>query len=300
MIVSYLDYLRIENKAESTIRQHESVLKTLSKTIGFNITSTRLNDLMTERKLLDKSRYSWLSILRKFYKFANERNLLGNNPTANLQQPKIDKTIPVPATEDQLYISLANANERMKVWIMLGAYAGLKPSEIAQLEVSDFAEPGFLHVKQNGSRSERLLPLDPRLEEALVAFSHPETGSLFVRTDGKPMSSGEISRTVNKYFTSLNLYCTVSNLRHYFAIKTLENTNNINVLHSLLGNKSMQHTKCYNYNVVARNGIGHTPIKPLTIEESTIAPVNVLAEEDIPAMQNLAATIECFPQDVPF
>jgi integrase len=134
---------------------------------------------------------SAVSSLRVFYAWAADEDLIEGNPARRVPVPGKSRTVPRPVSEQDLATAVAAAPPRIRVWLILGAWAGLRANEIALLRrenVLDTAEQPALVVAiptTKGQRRERVIPLSPFVVAELHRAGLPKAGYLFTRRDGE-------------------------------------------------------------------------------------------------------------------
>lgn len=129
------------------------------------------------------------------------------DPAKRLPQPKLPRLLPRPI---DLRKALDNAPDaRMRAFLALAAYAGLRCTEIAGLsrhDVLDRADPPVLiaHGKRN---KDRVVPMCQTVIDALLAHGMPSRGPIFGRLDGKPgaTSAHRVTTVMSEYLAELEI-----------------------------------------------------------------------------------------------
>ena len=138
-LASYLVDCSARGHREDTIKLRRHVMKKLSQHAGGRSLLSLTNDdlhayFIQYRHLAPAGRRSYGAALRSFYKWAVERQLIDTDPTRGLPIPKAGhRGKPRPMSPEHLHLGLQHAGPRMRLWIMLGAGAGLRAGEIARL-----------------------------------------------------------------------------------------------------------------------------------------------------------------------
>ncbi len=102
-------------------------------------------------------------------------------------RPKLPRHLPRPIGTDDLNRALLAADPRMRAWLTLAAYAGLRCVEIAGLRAEDVhldREPPVLHLVKTKGAKERIVPLGPLVSAALRGYGLPLSGPVFTRDRG--------------------------------------------------------------------------------------------------------------------
>ena len=93
-----------------------------------------------QRSFGPRRRAWWLSCIQCFYRWAIRHGYLLDDPTLQIDRPKLRKTLPRPIQDADLDLALDNAEPMMRCWLLLGAEAGLRCQEIAGLGREDINE----------------------------------------------------------------------------------------------------------------------------------------------------------------
>jgi integrase len=136
--------------------------------------------------LSPRSFNNFLSMLRTFFRFAQERRWLSKE--ANLLESvkrRKDKRVPVEIlTPDEMTALLEHATPEIASCLALGAFAGLRSEEILRLDWKDVTRrPGFIEVAADKAKTatRRLVPITDNLAQWLNA-SPSDQGPLWKDT----------------------------------------------------------------------------------------------------------------------
>ena len=200
---------------------------------------------LDSRQVTARTRYDWISHLHCFYRWAVDTGALDRDPTARIVRPRTDRLLPRPILDADLAYAVSQAPQIMRVWLLLGAYAGLRVSEIAGLRRGDVLEADAqLRVLGKGRR-ERFVPMHPEVLAALRGYGMPRSGSVFVRPCGTPYPPSMVSREISLYLTSVGVDATAHQLRHWFGTKTYRSCRDLRTVQELLGHASPTTTAGY-------------------------------------------------------
>lgn len=204
---------------------------------------------LDSRKLDAGTRYTYLSYLRSFYRFAIRAGATKSNPIDLIEPPKRPRRLPRPTDDDDLAIAIEEAGPRMKAWLLLSALQGLRVSSIARLRVEGVDRRTMtLRVWAKGDK-EHTMPLHPDVLRALDAHGMPTSGFVFTkRTPGcehDPLSPSTVSRYIGEFFHRLGSPATAHRNRHHFVSAIVANTGDIALASELAGHESLQTTKLY-------------------------------------------------------
>ncbi len=76
--------------------------------------------------------------MRGFYRWAHTHGLVERDPTYLLHRPALPRRLPRPIPDDRLAVALDRASARVRPWLYLAAYAGLRCCEIARGRSDDW------------------------------------------------------------------------------------------------------------------------------------------------------------------
>ena len=184
------------------------------------------------------SKAAMRAAMKSFYTWAHDEGLTTSNPAARIGRVRVPRAVPRPMPDDLIRDALARAPERVRLMLMLGALAGLRRAEIAQVH-SDHVTPEGLRVFGKGGVT-RLVPLVPELRRALEgvqgwAFPSPHAGK-------GHMNARYVGQILSQY---LPAGYTCHQLRHRFATTIYQQTHDIRAVQELLGHSSIMTTQRY-------------------------------------------------------
>jgi integrase len=139
------------------------------------------------------TRAHYLAFLAGFYRWAVRHDIIVGNPVDKIDRPRQQRRLPRPISEADLTRALDHADPRMRAWLTLAAYQGLRIQEIAGLDADDVLlhlDPPLLRVSKGKGAEERMLPLNPLTEKALRDWGIPHTGCVFPNRYGRPVHVG--------------------------------------------------------------------------------------------------------------
>lgn len=191
-----------------------------------------------------------LSNLRAFYVWAVTEDHTDTDPTARIRTPKIRRRLPRPLGEDDLALALAHADDRMRCWLLLAAFAGFRCKEMALLrrqDILDRAEAPLLRIEDGKGGHQRRVPLHPELWSALVTYGLPERGYVFPgRYDARRhIKAGTISHYVGTFLRDLGIDATAHQGRHRFATSVYQASKDLRLTQELMGHVSPATTALY-------------------------------------------------------
>lgn len=184
---------------------------------------------------------SYRAALRSFYGWAHAIGLTDHDPARLLRKVPATIGIPRPAAEDVVSVALAGACDRVWMMLMLGSRHGLRRGEIAVVSTRDLRVDGHdwaLLVHGKGGK-DRLIPLLP--DVARIIRDRPP-GWLFPNGKGGHLSPPHVGKLLARAMAN---EATAHQLRHRFATRTYQATNDIRAVQELLGHASVATTQRY-------------------------------------------------------
>ncbi|WP_294677642.1 tyrosine-type recombinase/integrase [uncultured Fluviicola sp.] len=206
-----------------------------------------------------------LSCLRSFFKWLIAEGKVEQNPMLRIRGPKVEKRLPqfVKQSEiengriEQLFSSDFEGI-RDRLMFELFYQTGIRLSELIELKNKDVTRT---QIKVLGKRNkERIIPIGKDLHEIILSYEKlkpPGPDSqimLFVKKDGRKLSSKFVYRKINTYLGSVTNAEKKSPhiLRHTFATHMLNNGAGLETLKELLGHANLSATQVYTHNSFAQ------------------------------------------------
>ena len=197
------------------------------------------------RPLGDRARYSAISHLSAFYRWAMREDLADRDPTLLVDRPRLDARLPrpVPAIElERIMVGVLGTDLEVPVLLMLDA--GLRCVEVSRLTWADVdLEAGTMFVFGKGSR-ERLVGMPRRLRMALYLAAAERDGCEFV--SGHDWSPARVSQLLGARFRELGCAVSAHRLRHTYATRLYKATaGDLRAVQMALGHASVATTAIY-------------------------------------------------------
>ena len=252
MIDEYLQHLRRRGLAAGTLTKRRNRLHLFDGRVGLaKATPEAIEAFLDSRRgrdgqgLSDKSRYDWVSDLASFYRWAIDWGHIDADPTVRVARPRQHRRLPRPIPTADLVLALEMATPIMRTWLTLAAFAGLRVSEIAGLEVDGLLwEDAKLRVLGKGSK-ERLVPMHPEVARMLQSTSRPSRGRVFRRPRGGPYPAAQVSREISLFLSDLGIPATAHMLRHWFGTQLYRQCRDLRLVQEMMGHESIQTTAIY-------------------------------------------------------
>ena len=205
-----------------------------------------------------------LSSFRRFFRYMMREGLRETDPTAEIEMPRIGRSLPKSLTEEEVEALLkAPAIEdplghRDRCMLEVLYATGLRVSELVNLKSSQVnMNQGVLRIVGKGDR-ERLIPLGeeavawlqkfvsgPRLEILLER----QTDYLFPTRRGDRMTRQAFWHIIKRYAQKAGVQKALSphTLRHAFATHLLNHGADLRVVQMLLGHSDLSTTQIYTH-----------------------------------------------------
>ncbi|TBX65190.1 recombinase [Flavobacterium silvisoli] len=208
-----------------------------------------LGSLM-ERGLSASSGHSMVNGLHFYY-----QQVLGKNEYEfKLPRPKKEKKLPVVLTmEECLRIFRVVDNPKHKLLLLIGYGAGLRLSEIVNLQWNDIHFDEYkIHIKNAKGKKDRMVMLPYSIVQSLLIYRELYNGKHYVfegQFAGEPYSSRSVQEVMREALkkSGLNKKATVHTLRHSFATHLLENGTDIRYIQQFLGHSDIRTTTIYTH-----------------------------------------------------
>lgn len=255
VLAEHLEYLRLRGLAPATIRRRRTVLRWVQESLPHHdlmrATPRQLQAWRAGLNVAPDAVSVYVSHVSQFYRWAVAQGLLDGSPAASLPAPRRSHPLPRPIGERELLEAVAAAPPRIRPWLVLAGWAGLRAKEIALLRrehVLDQRRPPVLLVDAGATKghAERLVPLSPFVLSELGPHLHGR-GFVFRRADGRPgpNTPATVSQIANDHLHGCGIAATLHQLRHRFATQAYHASRDLRVVQELLGHRSLRTTAGY-------------------------------------------------------
>ena len=215
---------------------------------------------MPERGIDAASRARKLSAIKSFYKYLTVRTKqLSKNPVADLEYPKLRKTLPKYLTLEQsaaLLRAVSGQNAaRDYAILMLFLNCGIRRSELVGLNITDVYEDR-IRVVGKGNK-ERIVYFGSACRKAIDQYLLErnkkvlsDNRALFGSRDGNRISVTAVHRLVKKHMLSAGLDATqfsAHKLRHTAATMMLSAGVDVKTVQEVLGHENLNTTQIYTH-----------------------------------------------------
>ena len=280
VIEAFLDSLWVEHGlSENTLRAYRNDLVGLSRWLS--CTATGITDVRREHVLdylsyrvqqgsKPRSSARLLSSVRRFYRYLVRQGITQNDPSAQIEFPKLGRALPGALTKEEVEQLLEAPDTRTAHGVRDRAmlevlYAcGLRVSELVGLTLYQVnLNQGVIRVMGKGSK-ERLIPFGEQAGEWVTEFvngarvdllkSWRQCDALFVTNRGTAMTRQAFWYLVRKHANKagINKHLSPHTLRHAFATHLLNHGADLRVVQMLLGHSDLSTTQIYTHVAQAR------------------------------------------------
>ena len=269
LIEEYINYIYIEkrlsaNTKDAYKRDLVSFSTFLDNKKVVNIKSEDIREYikyLNEQKEKDKTIARKIVSIRTFFDYLMRENIIEVNPCEKVESPKLKKTLPKTLNEEEINILLdikpKTALEwRNKAMIELMYAAGLRVSELVELEVNDVnLKDNYVRVFGKGKK-ERIVPMADITTDILNEYINVYRNSLlkgyltdkvFISSYGKGMTRQGFFKNLKKIAKEKGINFSPHTLRHSFATHLLEHGADLRSIGELLGHENIKTTQIYTH-----------------------------------------------------
>lgn len=240
LINAFLAWKMAGGAARSSLKIRRSHLMALADRGSLrHITEADCIQLLTERaRLAPESRRGLVTSWRTFYRWAVVRGYVKEDPTVNLAAIRVPPGMPRPIPEATLARCVRDADGETRLMLLLGAYAGLRRAEIANVH-SDDVEGRWLRVTGKGNKVRRVPIHDALAGELSRVHGWAFPSPVF---EGRPVTADYVSDRLSRV---LPPPYTPHSLRHRFATMAYRGTHDLRSVSLLLGHAKPETTVRY-------------------------------------------------------
>ncbi len=205
-----------------------------------------------------------LSALRRFYAYLVRQNLCGEDPTLQVEAPKLPRALPKSLSEGDVE-SLLNAPDlntargvRDRAMLELLYATGLRVTELISLALNQVSQDmGVVRVLGKGNR-ERLVPVGEDALDWIARYLREArpgilgargSDALFVTARGGGMTRHAFWYLIRRYAMRAGIHKALSphTMRHAFATHLLNHGADLRVVQMLLGHADISTTQIYTH-----------------------------------------------------
>ncbi len=271
LVESFLDFLQKDKKlSDNTLQSYNRDIKLYcnylesSNLDPVKMNEKGLNDYLDSLKENGKAVSTVsrnLASLRSFYQYLYKTKVITEDPTINLESPKIERKLPKVLTSEQVELLLEQPKSvdlkgyRDKAMLELVYATGIRVTELISLNVGDInLENGY--IKCAGKTKERIIPIGTLAVNALKEYMEKSRAillkdeadqALFVNVNGHRLTRQGFWKIIKQYKTQANIDVDITphTLRHSFAVHLLENGAELRAIQEMLGHSDISSTQVY-------------------------------------------------------
>jgi integrase len=254
ILARHLHELELLGQSDGTIYARRRAILRMAALIDVPLLEATHEDLAAWRASLqvtDNTVVHYASHARQFFDWAVSKGLAGQNPAAGLLVPFLARGLPRPIGEDELMAAVTGAPARIRPWLVLAGWAGLRAKEIALLRresVLDTTIPPVLLVARDATKGhrERVVPMSSFVVSE-VRPHLPRAGWVFPRPDGSPAPNrpSRISQAANAYLHAAGITATLHQFRHRFGTVGYSLTLDLRLMQEQMGHARPETTALY-------------------------------------------------------
>lgn len=276
---AYLDYARVEkglasNSLSSYRRDLTEFVESLrrpSKELGAVTREDirRFLGTLYRRGLSARSVARHLVSLRNFFRFLAKEGTLANDPTADVDAPRLDQTLPRYLTTEEVDALLEQpdtstpAGLRDKAMLEVLYATGMRVSELVGVRSEDLdGNLGVVRCQGKGSK-ERLVPVGKSALRAVESYlrrgrgvlaRNPQVRFLFLNRRGGRLSRVGFWKLLGRYGLKAGVAprLTPHVVRHSFATHLLERGADLRSIQMMLGHSDISTTQIYTHVIKER------------------------------------------------
>lgn len=202
-----------------------------------------------------------LASLRSFYVYLIQNGEAQNDPTSNLEAPRVEKKPPSILTSEEIDLLLSQPSLddskgiRDKAMLELLYATGIRVSELINLNIED-VNPAMGFITTSTAKKERIVPMGHAAIEALTLYISKARGNLikdgeekalFVNCSGVRLSRQGFWKIIKHYQQTANIKTDITPhiLRHSFAAHLIENGADIRSVQEMMGHADISSTQVY-------------------------------------------------------
>ena len=267
----FLEFLQNEKKlSDNTLQSYKRDIIQYQNYIEekqINYTKVSKEDIKTYLNYLKKvgKKSSTISrnlaSIRSFYQFLIRNRKIKNDPTEDVQSPKVEKRIPSVLTAQEVELLLEQPKDvdlkgtRDKAMLEFAYATGMRVTEIINLNIENVnIEEGYV-ICRTGAK-QRNIPLGSLSLSALkeyiedarpILIKNEREKALFVNVNGKRLTRQGFWKIVKYYKEQAHITKDITPhvLRHSFATHLLQNGADLKAIQTMLGHSDISSTQVY-------------------------------------------------------
>ena len=205
-----------------------------------------------------------IASLRRFYRHCLRENAISDDPTVQIESPKLPRSLPKSLNEEEVeaLLNAPNLNEpagvRDKAMLELLYACGLRVSELVSIKTTEVSlSDSVVRVTGKGSKT-RLVPMGENAVEWISRYLKDARreiiqkrlcDALFVTNRGDAMTRQAFWYMIKRYalLAGITKHISPHVLRHAFATHLLNHGADLRVVQMLLGHSDISTTQIYTH-----------------------------------------------------
>ena len=270
-IKNFLEFLKIEKKmSNNTLQSYERDVIQFNKYLEenrINYLKVQPSDIKDYLKYLEVSGKKTSSIsrslasIRSFYQYEVKNKKVKNNPTENIQAPKVEKHAPNILSSEEIELLLNQPKDidlkgtRDKAMLEFAYATGMRVTEIISLDLEDVNLENATVVCKTATK-QRTIPLGSLSLKALkeyieearpILVKDENEEALFVNINGRRLTRQGFWKIIKYYKEQAHITKEITPhvLRHSFATHLLQNGADLKSIQTMLGHSDISSTQVY-------------------------------------------------------
>ncbi|MCP4361901.1 MAG: tyrosine recombinase [Chloroflexi bacterium] len=204
-----------------------------------------------------------VAAVKSFFNYLHERNLIDDNPTTNVDSPKVKKRLPQTLSSQEVErlleaptLKKSPKNLRDAALLNMLYSTGMRVTEVVSLQLEDVNLENSLLYCPGKEDSLRKLPFDEETKEVLTTYleegrpylvKDKEETAMFLNHRGQQLTRQGLWLIIKAYAkqADLNTAVTPHTLRHSFAAHKLNSGSDLQEVQRLLGHANISTTQIY-------------------------------------------------------
>lgn len=256
---SYINYLRNNQKSENTIRVYQIHIKQMLEVVNKpenEITRLDLEDWRsTIAHLSSSSVKGKVEAVKSYFKFLKRMGLIENNPTDDMETPKVVNKQKEYLSEEMVDSMIAIANVHQKAMLMFLKVNGSRVSEMTNITIDQYntmkQTDGVINIMAKGRVYRDIIFTDGMIEaiDNYLATRDDDCPYLFASKWGNHINSNNLNQTWKRlaYKAGIPFWQNIGS--HYFrmscATSLLEKGMPVEEVRDHLGHSSIAVTNTY-------------------------------------------------------
>lgn len=253
LLTRWSTWMRAQSWSERTIRDRLSLVRRVAAAGGCGaelLTVDQVMAFLSQASFSSTSRKTYYINLDAWFRWLVLAGIREDNPLSQMKAPKAGRRVPRTITTEHLeHLLSTRMHRRTRTMILLGAYQGLRVSEIARVRGVDLDLMSHsLHVVGKGDVA-AYLPLHPIIEAEAELYGpgwwFPQWTSNATTAGGGPILGNSVSTILSSAMRRAGVPGSAHSLRHWYATALLGHGVDSRVTQELMRHASLSTTQLY-------------------------------------------------------